>query len=42
VFNGEELLCLARAERRSTFLKTLVQQGRNESVLKPFKVFKES
>jgi tRNA pseudouridine55 synthase len=42
VFNGEELLCLARAERRSTFLKTLVQQGRNEAVLKPFKVFKES
>ncbi len=42
VFNEEELLCLARAERRSTFLKTLVQQGRNEAVLKPFKVFKES
>ncbi|WP_448535196.1 tRNA pseudouridine(55) synthase TruB [Pseudothermotoga sp.] len=42
VFNEEELLCLAHAERRSTFLKTLVQQGRNEAVLKPFKVFKES
>ncbi|KUK03873.1 MAG: tRNA pseudouridine synthase B [Thermotoga sp. 50_1627] len=42
VFNEDVLLCLARAERRSTFLKTLLQQERNEAVLKPFKVFKES
>ncbi|MEN3007541.1 tRNA pseudouridine(55) synthase TruB [Pseudothermotoga sp.] len=42
VFSGEELICLARAERRSNFIETLLRQQRNEIVLKPFKVFKES
>lgn len=42
VFNNDRLICLARSERRSTFLKTLREQERNEAILKPFKVFKEN
>ncbi|MCS7175135.1 tRNA pseudouridine(55) synthase TruB [Pseudothermotoga sp.] len=42
VFSGEELVCLARAERRSNFIETLLRQQRNEIVLKPLKVFKEN
>lgn len=42
VFHGERLLCLARSERRSTFLKTLLEHEKNEAVLKPMKVFKEN
>ncbi len=42
IFSGEELICLAKAERRSNFIETLLRQERNEPVLKPFKVFKGS
>ncbi len=41
VIYQNKLVCLARAERSSSFVHTLREMERNEVILRPFKVFKE-
>ena len=38
--SGRKLIAICRAGRNATFIKTLVNQNRIESILKPEKVFK--
>ncbi|AEH51050.1 tRNA pseudouridine(55) synthase TruB [Pseudothermotoga thermarum] len=40
IYNGK-IVCLAKAERNSSFVETLKRLSRNEVILRPFKVFKE-
>lgn len=37
----DQLLCIAKTERASSFVKTLIDENRNEPLLKPVKVLKE-
>ncbi|MEJ5229735.1 MAG: tRNA pseudouridine(55) synthase TruB [Pseudothermotoga sp.] len=41
VIYKDELLCIAKTERASSFVKTLIGLNRNEPLLKPVKVLKE-